>query len=94
MLQEFYVSVTRKLAEPFSAQHATEATRGLSTYRVVQVDPSMIFAAITLHEREKTSFWDALIVRAALESGCELLMSEDMQHGRRFENLRADNPFL
>ncbi len=93
VLQEFYVSVTRKLAEPLPSQHAMEATRGLSTYRVVQLDPSMIFAAIALHEKEKTSFWDALIVRAALESGCELLMSEDMQHGRRFEDLKVDNPF-
>ena len=94
VLQEFYVSVTRKLAEPLPSQPAMEATRGLSTYRVVQLDPSMIFAAIALHEKEKTSFWDGLIVRAALESGCELLMSEDMQHGRRFEGLKIDNPFI
>jgi len=94
VLQEFYVSVTRKLAQPLPPENAVEATRGLATYHVVQVDPSMIFTAITLHENEKTSFWDALILRAALESGCELLVSEDMQHGRRFENLRVDNPFL
>ena len=54
----------------------------------------MIFTAIALHEKEKTSFWDALIVRAALESGCTLLMSEDMQHGRRFEGLEVEDPFL
>ena len=94
VLQEFYVSVTRKLAAPLPPQKAMEATRGLSTYRVVQVDPPMVFSAIALHEKEGTSFWDALILRAALESGCELLISEDMQHGRRFENLRVDNPFL
>ncbi len=94
VLQEFYVSVTRKLAQPLPTERAVEATRGLAAYHVVQVDPSMIFTAMSLHEKEKTSFWDALIVRAALESGCELLMSEDMQHGRRFENLRVDNPFL
>ena len=94
VLQEFYVSVKRKLAEPLPPQDAMQATRGLAAYRVVQVDPSMIFTAIALHEKEKTSFWDALIVRAALESGCERLMSEDMQHGRRFENLRVENPFL
>jgi predicted nucleic acid-binding protein len=93
VLQEFYVSVTRKLAEPLPPQNAMEATRGPSTYRVVQVDPSMIFTAIALHEKAKTSFWEALIIRAAFESGCELLMSEDIQHGRRFENLKVDNPF-
>jgi len=94
VLQEFYVSVTRKLAQPLPPENAVEATRGLATYHVVQVDPSMVFTAIALHQHEKTSFWDALILRAALESGCELLVSEDMQHGKRFENLRVDNPFL
>ena len=94
VLQEFYVSVTRKLAQPLPQENAVEATRGLATYHVVQVDPSMIFTAIASHQNEKTSFWNALILRAALESGCELLVSEDMQHGRRFENLRVDNPFL
>lgn len=94
VLQEFYVSVTRKLAEPLPPNVALEATKGLSTYHVVQIDPPMILNAIALHENEKTSFWDALIVRAALESGCELLLTEDMQHGRQFESLRLDNPFV
>ncbi|HXV61308.1 MAG TPA: PIN domain-containing protein [Vicinamibacteria bacterium] len=93
VLQEFYVTVTMKLAEPLPPQDAIDATRGISAYHVVQVDPSLIFAAIKLHEEEGTSFWDAMIIRAALESGCELLMSEDMQHGRRFGNLTVDNPF-
>lgn len=93
VLQEFYVAVTRKLAEPLTPRQALDATRGLAAYHAVQVDPPMIFAAIQLHEEETTSFWDALIIRAALESGCELLFSEDMQHGRRFGNLRVENPF-
>ena len=94
VLQEFYGSVTRKLAQPLPPEDAVEATRGLATYHVVQVDPSMIFAAISLHQNEKSSFGDALILRAALQSSYALLMSEVMQHGRRFENLRVDNPFL
>jgi predicted nucleic acid-binding protein len=93
VLQEFYVAVTRKLAEPLRPQQAVEATRGIAAYHTVQVDPPMVFAAIQLHEDEKTSFWDALIIRAALESGCELLFSEDMRQGRRFGELSVDNPF-
>lgn len=94
VLQEFYVSVTRKLARPLSPEDAVAATRGIATYHVTQVDPSMVFSAVTLHQKERISFWDALIVRAALESDCELLLSEDLQHGRRFGKLTVDNPFL
>jgi predicted nucleic acid-binding protein len=94
VLQEFYVSVTRKLARPLPPDDAVAATRGIAAYHVAQVDPSMVFAAITLHQKETLSFWDALIVRAALQSGCELLLSEDLQHGRRFGELTVDNPFL
>jgi predicted nucleic acid-binding protein len=39
------------------------------------------------------SFWDALVVRAALVSGCSRLLSEDLQAGRRFERLEVVNPF-
>lgn len=94
VLQEFYVSVTRKLARPLPPDDAVAATRGIAGFHVTQVDPSMVFSAITLHRKESISFWDALIVRAALESGCELLLSEDLQHGRRFGNLTVGNPFL
>lgn len=38
------------------------------------------------------SFWDALIVQAALEGGCRTLLSEDMQHGCRFGELTIENP--
>jgi predicted nucleic acid-binding protein len=40
------------------------------------------------------SFFDALIIASALESGCEQLITEDMQHGRRFGPLTLHNPFL
>jgi predicted nucleic acid-binding protein len=93
VLQEFYVSVTRKLAQPLPPSQAVEATRRLAAYQVIQVDPPMIFRAIAASQQEKVSFWDALIIRAALESGCELLLSEDLQHGRRLESLRIENPF-
>jgi predicted nucleic acid-binding protein len=39
------------------------------------------------------SWYDALIVAAAMEGGCSLLYSEDLQSGRRFGDLRIENPF-
>jgi predicted nucleic acid-binding protein len=39
------------------------------------------------------SFWDALIVEAALEGNCKRILSEDLQAGRRFGELVVENPF-
>jgi predicted nucleic acid-binding protein len=94
VLQEFYVSVTRKLKRPLAPREATEATRGLSAFSVVQVDVPLIFRAIELSQRETVSLWDALIIRAGMESTCARLLSEDLQHGRSFDGTRIENPFL
>ena len=50
-------------------------------------------AARTLADDHNVSFYDALIVAAALEAGCETLISEDLQDGRAFGELRIVNPF-
>ena len=94
VLQEFYVSVTRKLKRPLAPEEAAEATRSLAVYSVVQVDVPLIFRAIELSQRETVSFWDALIIRAGMESACKRLLSEDLQHGRIFDDTRIENPFL
>jgi predicted nucleic acid-binding protein len=58
------------------------------------VDVPLIFQAIELSQRETVSFWDALIIRAGMESGCARLLSEDLQDGRRYGDTRIENPFL
>jgi predicted nucleic acid-binding protein len=44
--------------------------------------------------RYKYSIWDGLIVAAALDAGCKILYTEDLQHGQVVEGLRIENPFL
>jgi predicted nucleic acid-binding protein len=93
VLQEFYVTVTRKLARPLSAGDALSALVQLCKFPLVAVDGALILRAVELHQRDGVSFWDALIVQAAMEGNCKTLWSEDMQHGRRFDNLVIQNPF-
>jgi predicted nucleic acid-binding protein len=50
--------------------------------------------AISLARRDGLDIYDALILAAAIEAGCETLYSEDFQHGRRFGELTIVNPFL
>jgi predicted nucleic acid-binding protein len=51
-------------------------------------------AAVTLARDHSLAFYDALILAAAIEAGCETLYSEDFQHGRRFGDLTVVNPFV
>ena len=44
--------------------------------------------------QEGISWYDSLIVSAAIQARCEILFSEDLQHGRRFGSLAVQNPFL
>jgi predicted nucleic acid-binding protein len=50
-------------------------------------------AARALAESNRLSFYDALIVASAIEAGCDVLYSEDMQHGGVIGKLTIRNPF-
>jgi len=60
-----------------------------------QVQPSMaIFSrSLAVQRRYRFSYYDSLVVGAALEAGCKRLLTEDLQHGQKIEGLRIENPF-
>jgi predicted nucleic acid-binding protein len=94
VLQEFFAVVTRKLAKPLSVDNAYNAVCNFAEYPLVQVDKFLILRAIKRSTSNRVSFWDALIIEAALQSDCEILLTEDMQTGRKIDNLTIENPFL
>ncbi len=64
-------------------------------YHVISPDLGMHLQAQNLRQHYCLSFWDSLIVAAALKAECEILYSEDMQHGLVVEQgLRIHNPFV
>jgi predicted nucleic acid-binding protein len=91
VLQEYFVTVTRKLC--VDAAIARRKVELLAEFDVATPDVSDILAAIDLHRLHSLSFWDALVLRAAKQSGCTVLFSEDMQNTREFEGVRIENPF-
>lgn len=93
VLQEFYVTVTRKLARPVVREDALTTVAHLAAYPVVPVDSATVLRAIRLHQSASLSFWDALIIQAALEGNCTRVFSEDLQNQRRFGDLTIENPF-
>jgi len=91
ILQEYFVTVTRKLqVESSIARRKVEL---LAEFYVAVPDVSDILAAIDLHRLHSLSFWDALVIRSAKQSGCTVLFSEDMQHTRDIDGLQIVNPF-
>ena len=61
-----------------------------------QINPtgSLYQSALSLQSRYGFSFYDSLIIAAALEAGCTRLYSEDMQHGQQIQGLTILNPFM
>ena len=92
VLQEFHWNATRKLVPPMPTAAAARFVLDLSAHRVVTVDVPLILAAISRTTSDPVDFWDALILEAALEAGCDRLYSEDFQHGRLFGALQVVNP--
>ena len=91
VLQEYFVAATRKLS--VKAETAQAKIELLTNQNIVINDVSDIKRAIEIHRLYQYSFWDALIITAALKASCQTLYSEDMHNNQVIENLTIINPF-
>jgi predicted nucleic acid-binding protein len=94
VLQEFYAVVTRKFKPPMPRAKARAIVAAYGEWCDVAMEPQLIVAASRLEEEHTLSFWDSLIIQAAIHAGAGRLVSEDLQDGRRFGTLTVENPFL
>jgi predicted nucleic acid-binding protein len=94
ILQEYYAAVTRKFKTPLDPSIARRKIEILCAFEVVSLRPADLLAAIDLGQRYGFSFWDSLVIRAALQARCTVLLTEDLQHNQFVEGLRIVNPFL
>ncbi len=93
VLQELYVVLSKRGKRVLPAEEVAEIVNDFAEYPLVQVDKMIISCAMKRHQSEAFSFWDSLIVEAALQAGCQILWSEDMQDGRQIGQLVIRNPF-
>ncbi len=93
VLREFYW-VAGRLDHPLSEERAREAVNDFAEFASVSEDADMVLKAVRRHREMSLSFWDALIVEAALKAGADRLFTEDLQHGQLIEGMRVENPFL
>jgi predicted nucleic acid-binding protein len=92
VLIEFYRTVTRRRF--VAPAEALQLVSFWSEHDIVPASAELVLRGIQLHQSHSLALWDGLIVQAALEAGCDVLLTEDLQHGRRFGELEIMNPFL
>src|ERR1017187_3402047 len=95
VVQEFFNVALRKFSQPMKAADA-EQYLGTVFRPLLSVHSSQSLYAQALHLQAKSglSWYDSLIVSAALQAQCDFLFTEDLQHGQRFGSLQVTNPFL
>lgn len=93
VLSEFYVTVTRKLDPGMSVSDARADVRDLLTWRPLGITSELLAEAWHVQDRFQFSYWDALIVAAARETGCDRLLTEDLHDGQDLDGLVVVSPF-
>lgn len=92
VLQEFYVIITRKIKNPLKQAEAREIIRNYLAWPVQNNDLETTIRASEIEEKNSLSFWDALIVAAALRLQAIKIITEDLNHGQIIEGILIENP--
>jgi predicted nucleic acid-binding protein len=92
VLQEFYTTVTRKLATQLPKDKARLIVDRFA-YWCVETTPEEIKRAFRIEDEARIGFWDALIVAAAIKAGATRILSEDLNPGQIIAGIQIENPF-
>jgi len=94
VVQEFFNVALRRFSQPMTPAEAEQyLTTVFRPLLAVHSSPSIYLAALQITKKYCLAWYDAIIVAAAVESGCATLYSEDLQDGAEIENVRVKNPF-
>lgn len=93
VMNEFFVITTRKLASPLTVSQAAAIVSQMNNYSCVSVDPDLVRAAIREGERWQLSHWDALMLAAARQAACDVVLTEHLADGANYDGIRINNPF-
>ena len=95
VVQEFFNVALRRFTPPMQLHEAQAYLKTVFLPLLeVHSSQSLYLEALSLQIHHHLSWYDSIIVTSAVKAKCTLLFSEDMQHGRRFEDLQIQNPFL
>ncbi len=94
VLQEFFVTTTRKIPKPLEAPAAAQIIGDLAHWHVHAPTASRRPCRHRHPPANRASFWDAMILRSAQELGCQILYSEELNAGQDYAGVEVRNPFL
>ena len=94
VVQEFFNIALRRFAQPLSLADAEQyAGTVFRPLLAIHSSTALYLEALRLTTTHHLAWYDSLIVAAAIEGGCEVLYSEDLQHGRMIDGGRITQPF-
>lgn len=93
VLQEFFVSITKKIPNPLDLKTASNIIRDFLLWEIIDNDGELLLAAMDIQARYRYSFWDSLIIAAAVKSGASVLLTEDLKNGQIIDDVMIKNPF-
>lgn len=93
VLNELYVTLTRKLAHAVRTEAAWDIVHALMAWEPQPLDRELLVCAREVERRYRIGWWDSLIVGAAQLQDCTVLLSEDLQAGMSFDQVRVVDPF-
>ncbi|MGA8108631.1 MAG: PIN domain-containing protein [Acidobacteriaceae bacterium] len=94
VVQEFFNVALKRFARPMQTHEAEQyLTTVFRPLLAVHSSAGLYAEALRLQGHGGLAWYDALIVAGAAQADCPVLLSEDLQHGRRFGNVRVENPF-
>ena len=94
VLQEFYFQSTRdSRAQRLTHEQALGIIDSLRLFPTQETTVALALAATKTKQRFQISYWDAAILEAARTLGCEVVLSEDLNHGQDYAGVRVEDPF-
>lgn len=93
VLQEYYVTVTRKIANPLLPEQAQDILLHLGRWRLHSPVVSDIQETIGIQTSYGISFWGAMIIQSAVRLQCDTIWSEDLNAGQGYAGVTVVNPF-
>lgn len=94
VLQEFYAQATRpKRPNHISHAEAVTVIRNLASLPVQEMTLDLFHAALATKHRFQISYWDAAVIEAARQLGCDTVLSEDLGDAQDYAGVRVVNPF-
>lgn len=94
VIQEFINTCLNKKRIGQGVDTVLASVRQMLLFPCLMPTPETVFRAVEIHQRYQTNYWDATILAAAQELGCDTLYTEDLNHGQDYDGVKVINPFL